>query len=152
MRRMRESGFTLVEALVVIVVVGLVVATGFPLAQRAVVRSNVRGARSHAVSLFTTARASAQETGRTVTYSFTGNVALITATPRLIAAGGTVDTIRGTPINFRGTYGVTVSGTPSTTMTVDSRGLLSSSATTIVFTRAGVADSMTISDLGRVTR
>lgn len=153
MRRMSDNGFTLVEALVVIVIAGLVAAAGFPIAQRAVVRSNVSGARSHAVSLFTTARAAAQETGRTVTYSFTGNVALITASPRLVAAAGsTLDTIRGTPVNFQGTYGVTVTGNPGTTLTVDSRGLVSSAGTTLRFTRAGVVDSMTVSDLGRVTR
>lgn len=148
-----RGGFTLVEALVVMVIAGLVMAIGFPLAQRAVVRINVGGARSHAISLFSTARASAQQTGRTVTYSFTGNVALLTATPRLVpVAGSSVDTLRGTPVNFRATYGVTVSGSAGTSMTVDGRGLLSAGATTLRFTRGGVTDSMMVTDLGRVAR
>jgi prepilin-type N-terminal cleavage/methylation domain-containing protein len=153
MKTSQSAGFTLVEALLVVVIAGIVMAAGFPLAQRAVVRSNVRGARSHAISLYTLARAAAQETGRTTTLSFTGNVGLITASPRLVAAAGsTVDTIRGTPANFASTYRVAVTGSSGTSITIDSRGLMTSAGTTLRFTRDGITDSLVASGFGRIAR
>ena len=59
-----NAGFTLLEALIIMVIVGIVSAAAYPLARNAVVRSDVHGARSHAVTLFGLARATAQETGR----------------------------------------------------------------------------------------
>jgi hypothetical protein len=47
---------------------------------------------------------------------------------------------------------VTVTGAPSTTLTVDPRGLASSTATTIYFTRQGKTDSMAVSGYGRVVK
>lgn len=145
-----RAGFTIMELLLVIVIIGITAAAAYPLIGSAKARIDVRGARYHATTLLTLARAAAQESGRTATLSFTGNRALITATPRLVSAvGSTVDTIPGTPVNYAQAYQVTVTGT---TVVFDSRGLASSGATTLRFTRAGISDSLMVSDLGRITR
>jgi type II secretory pathway pseudopilin PulG len=146
------NGFTLIEALIIIALVGLLALMAFPLLEKSVTRANVRNARTLAIGLYSRARASALETGRVTTLSFAGNVAIITATPRLEpAAGSTLDTLGG-PEDLLVLYGVTVTGAPTTVLTVDPRGLASSNATTIYFTRAGRTDSMSVSGFGRVVK
>lgn len=148
----QRAGFTIMELLIVVVIIGITAAAAYPLIGRAMTRIDVRGARYHATTLITQARAAAQETGRTATLSFAGNRAVITATPRLVAAvGSTVDTI-GTPVNYTQAYRVTVTGTAGTSIVFDPRGLASSVATTIRFARSGITDSVIVTGLGRVTR
>jgi prepilin-type N-terminal cleavage/methylation domain-containing protein len=144
-----KAGFTLIEILMVLVLIGIMATMGFPMLRDGLVKSAVKSARGQAMLLFAQARATAQESGRTVTLNFGGSTALLTATPRLLAGAGTVDTIAG-PINLTTTYSVTTSGNPSTTVTVDPRGFASSAGTTITFARAGYADSIVVSDFGRV--
>lgn len=96
------------------------------------------------------ARASALESGRATTLRWTGDVAVITATPRISGAPG-VDTI-GAPENFGLTYGVSVTGSPGTALTIDPRGLGTSASTTIFFTRNGLRDSMIVTGYGRVVK
>jgi len=147
-----EGGFTYLEALIVFVFMGLMVLIAFPRLERGLVAANVRNARTLSIGLYARARSTALETGRVATLDFTSNVALITATPRLVPiAGSTLDTLGG-PENLQALYGVTVTGNPSATLTVDPRGLASSNATTIYFTRMGKTDSMYVSGFGRVVK
>jgi len=144
-----RAGFTLIEILMVIVLIGIMTAIGFPRMRDGLVKSDVRSARSQAMLLYAQGRASAQESGRAVTLDFTGNTALLTATPRLLAGAGTIDTIAG-PLNLLTTYKVTVTGNPSPTLTIDPRGFGSSAGTTITFARAGFSDSIVVSNFGRI--
>lgn len=147
-----EGGFTYLEALIVFVFMGLMVLIAFPLLGRSLTTANVHNARTLSIGLYARARSSALETGRLATLEWTGNVALITAQPRLVpVAGSTLDTLGG-PHDFQVLYGVTVTGSPSTLLTVDPRGLASSTATTIYFTREGKTDSMSVSGYGRVVK
>jgi type II secretory pathway pseudopilin PulG len=147
-----EGGFTFIEALIVLVFMGLMVLIAFPLLERSLVGANVRNARTLSIGLYARARSSSLETGRVATLEFNGDVALITATPRLVPlAGSTLDTLGG-PHDLLTLYGVTVTGNPSTTLTIDPRGLASSNATTIYFTRQGKTDSMAVSGFGRVVK
>lgn len=149
---MSRRGFTFIEALIVLVFMGLMVLIAMPMMGRSLVSANVRNARTQAIGLYARARSSSLETGRVATLDFTGNIALITATPRLVPLGGsTVDTLGG-PFNLQNLFGVTVTGNPSTILTVDPRGLASSNATTIYFTRDGRTDSMAVSGFGRVIK
>jgi prepilin-type N-terminal cleavage/methylation domain-containing protein len=142
-----NPGFTLIELVIAIVIFGLLLGMMLPLANGAVTRVNVRSARAQAITLYQRARAAALESGRSTTLSFSADVGLVTATPRL-AGPGTVDTI-GYPVNFGASFGVTVSGTPAPSLTVDPRGFGSSTAT-LLFSRNGVTDSMVVSDFGRI--
>lgn len=150
--RDRRRGFSLIEMLIVIVVVGLVTLSGWPRLRDAKIRSDVRSARGQVIGLYAKARASAVETGRQTTLRFSGTSAWITATPRLTAlAGSTVDTLGGVS-NLFTTYGVGVAAAPSTTVTVDPRGIGTSATTTIRLTRAGIVDSIQISAYGKVQK
>jgi prepilin-type N-terminal cleavage/methylation domain-containing protein len=145
-----RTGFTLIEILVVVVIIGIIVGIGFPSLNRAKVKSDVRSARSQAVALYYQARSTAFVTGRLTTLTFTGNQAVITATPRLSGVG-TADTI-GNVQDLGQLYGVAVTVSPGNAVAVDPRGLGNSVPTTIYFTRSGQQDSMLVTGFGRVIR
>jgi type II secretory pathway pseudopilin PulG len=147
-----RRGFTFLEALIVFVFMGLMVLIALPLMGRSLTAANVRNARTLSIGLYARARASSLETGRVATLNFTGDVAVVTASPRLVPlAGSTLDTLGG-PQDLQSLYGVTVTGNPTTVLTVDPRGLASSNATTIYFTKDGKTDSMAVSGFGRVVK
>lgn len=147
---MNKRGFTLVEALITVVVAGLLGLLSFPTLASSMSRHSAWNARAVAVGMYGRARASALESGRATTLRWTGDVAVITATPRISGAPG-VDTI-GAPENFGLTYGVSVTGSPGTALTIDPRGLGTSASTTIFFTRNGLRDSMIVTGYGRVVK
>lgn len=147
--RATRAGFSLIEILMVIVLIGIMAGMGFPTMRDALVKSDVKSARSQAMLLYAQGRASAQESGRAITLNFAGNTALLTGTPRLLAGAGTIDTIAG-PTNLLTTYKVTVTGNPSTALTIDPRGFGTSAGTTITFSRAGYSDSIVVSNFGRI--
>jgi prepilin-type N-terminal cleavage/methylation domain-containing protein len=150
--RMTRKGFTLIEALVTLVVAGVIATFAFPTLVKAVSRQGAWNARAAAISMYARARATALETGRPTTLSWTGDVALITATPRLLTTGsGSMDTV-GIAENFSALYGVTVSGTPAASLTIDPRGLGTSASTTVFFTRNGFQDSVMVTGYGRVVK
>jgi prepilin-type N-terminal cleavage/methylation domain-containing protein len=147
--RSRIAGFTMVEIIVAIVIFGILVATVIPIGSQAVARGAVKSARAVGVTMYQRARAAAVESGRVATFAVTGNVGVITATPRMVTlAGSTVDTI-STTTNFMTEYRATVAGT--TTFTIDPRGFGSATGT-MTFSRSGYSDSMVVSGLGRVSR
>ena len=149
---MDRRGFTFIEALIVFAFMALVLAIGIPLLNRSLGSANVRNARTLSIGLYAKARASSLESGRVATLEFVGNVVVVTAAPRLVAlAGSTEDTLSG-PLDLNALFGVTVTGSPTTVLTVDPRGLASSNATTIYFTREGKTDSMAVTGFGRVVK
>ena len=148
----RQSGFTVIEALVFIVVMSVISLIGHPRFRDTILHTQVKEARDEGAMLHARARASAVETGRLTTLTFTATQAVITAAPRLVAlAGSTVDTIGGVA-DLGGQFGVTVTASPTAVLTVDPRGLGSVTATTVYFTRSGLTDSMVVSGFGRVAR
>lgn len=150
--RSTRAGFTLIEAVIVFVMIGLISAYAVPRLVGGTVRNNVRAARGHIISLYSKARASAIETNRATTLNFTANTAYITASPRLTTAGtGTVDTV-GFIDNLNTRYGVTVTWNPAAQITVDPRGFGSLTVTKVWVTRSGVSDSMVVSGFGKVIK
>jgi len=147
---MNKRGFTMVEALITVVVAGLLGLLSFPTLASSVGRHSAWNARAVAIGMYSRARASALESGRATILSWTGDVAVITATPR-IAGGVGVDTI-GQPANFRTLYGVRVTGASGTVLTIDPRGLGTSASNTIFFTRDGFRDSVMVTGYGRVVK
>jgi prepilin-type N-terminal cleavage/methylation domain-containing protein len=148
---MNRHGFTLVEALITIVVAGLLGLFSFPTLASSMSRRAAWNARAVAIGMYSRARATALESGRATTLSWTGNVARITATPRLAPGAGTLDTI-GNPEDFGAIYGVTVSGSPSAALTIDPRGLGTSASAIVFFTRNGIRDSIIVTGYGRVVK
>lgn len=150
--RSARAGFTLIEAVIVFVMIGIITAYAYPRLVGGTVRNNVRAARGHIISLYSKARAAAIETNRATTLNFTASQAFITASPRLTTGGtGTVDTI-GAVDNLQTRYGVALAWSPAAQITVDPRGFGNLSVTTVWVTRGGVSDSMVVSGFGRVIK
>jgi prepilin-type N-terminal cleavage/methylation domain-containing protein len=150
--RSARAGFTLIEAVIVFVLIGIITAYAYPRLMGGTVRNNVRAARGHVISLYAKARASAIETNRATTLNFTTNRAFITASPRLSTTGtGTIDTV-GFVDNLTSRYGVTLTWSPAPQLTIDPRGFGSLTVTTVWVTRSGVTDSMMVSGFGRVIK
>ena len=147
---MNRHGFTLVEAVLTVVIAGVLAMFGFPTFARALNARAAWNARAVAIGMYAQARANASETGRSTTLRWTGNTAVITSSPRLNGGAG-LETI-GSTRNFNSMFGVTVSGTPSTTLTVDPRGLGTSGSSTIFFVRNGIRDSILVTGYGRVVK
>jgi type II secretion system protein H len=153
----RRSGFTLVEILLVVVIIGVMTLMAYPRVSDAMVKSNLRGARTRIVNMLSTARAAAGQGGRTKAYvKFNGNTAVITAEPRrnLPIGANTEDTL-GVAVNLSTVYGATVASSPSTAqIAFDPRGIATGVAqqVTLSLTHGSYTQSVYVDILGRVTK
>lgn len=147
-----RSGFTLVETLVVVTVLGLLVLIGFPKMSAALVRNDLRGARTTMVNMVAKARAAAVQTNRRTWINFQGNTAYVTASPRRNPGAGAVDTV-GSIQNLATVYKVTMTA-GAASIQFDPRGIGTGfgANTTIVLSRGGYSSTITIDGLGRVTK
>jgi prepilin-type N-terminal cleavage/methylation domain-containing protein len=145
-----ERGFSLIEILTVMVMIGIIVAMGIPKFGNTLARQNVRGARVLITTLHSRARNSAISRSRTTKLAIkNGYLLTLSANPLT----GVIDTVgrRGDSVAAR--YGVTYSVVPSTrdTLVFDPRGLgTEATSTTIYVSKSGFADTITISPLGRI--
>jgi prepilin-type N-terminal cleavage/methylation domain-containing protein len=146
-------GFTLIETLIVVVLLGLVVLIGFPKISSAMVQSDLRSARTTMVNLVATARAASVQGNRLTWIKFEGNTAHVLARPRSDGVAG-ADTV-GAVQDLADQYKVTVAvpaGMDS--IQFDPRGFGSEfgTSTTIIVSRNGHSSTITIDGLGRVTK
>jgi prepilin-type N-terminal cleavage/methylation domain-containing protein len=154
---MRTRGFTLVETLVVLVVVSIVLAYGFPKVRTFMVKNSLRGARGALLTAIQQAKTWAVTDGRTTTARVdpTTGALWITASPRRpLLAGSDRDTV-GSIRNLTTVYGATVTAAQDT-FAFDQRGLLtpmgSSTRQIIGVSKSGYRDSVMINGYGRITK
>lgn len=146
-----RSGFTLIEALIVVVVLGLMTIIAFPRMSAAMVRADLRSARTTMINLVATARAASVQGNRVTWIKRAGNSAYVGAAPRLDGAAG-ADTV-GLVHSLGTNYGVTLSGADS--IQFDPRGFGSwtgGGSTTITLSRSSHSETITIDGLGRVIK
>lgn len=145
-------GFTLVEALIVVVVLGLIMVIGFPKISAAMVKSDLRSARTTVVNLVATARAASVQTSRTTWLKFEGSTAYVLVRPRLPADGnGDADTV-GTVHDLSAQYGVTLSGVDSIQFDPRGFGAGFGDTTSVVLSRYSHSETVTLDGLGRVIK
>ena len=147
----RKNGFTLVEMMIVVVLIGAVTLIGWPKVASGLAKNNLRSSRTTLANMFTKARAFAMQSNRRTAINFNGNNVVITASPRTLAGTGTVDSI-GAVEKLDGIYGVSLSA-PVTSVAFDPRGFGSlGTSRTFVVTRNSKRDSVIVDGLGRVTK
>ena len=149
----RRKGFTLIEMLMVILIISMLVLISYPKISSAMVKTNVRGARTTLANMFSKARTAATQSNRKTRLKFGGNRVWIVASPRLVAlAGSTVDTI-GPVENLNTVYGVSVTS-PVDSVTFDPRGLAAGfgATSTLKVAKSGHTDSLVVDGLGRVVK
>lgn len=151
---MRNSGFTFVEILIVMIIMGVIATLGIPRIRDAVLKTNVRGARVEVGTLVATARAAAVQRGCRAVVHFTSGAsgqAWVTACPRLRAGSGTVDTL-GNVEQLGARYSVSVSFSRDSVQ-YSPRGLnMDYQVTTVWFSNAATQDSVMVNQLGKVVR
>ncbi|MGH7580894.1 MAG: GspH/FimT family pseudopilin [Gemmatimonadales bacterium] len=149
-------GFTLVEAVIVVVLLGLMVLIGFPRISSAMVQSDLRSARTTMVNLVATARTAAVQSNRRTWIKFEGNTAHVLARPRMMPGGGgavdpadTVGVVQDLAVQYK------VAVTPGLdSIQFDPRGFGTDlgGSTSIVVSRDGHSSTITIDGLGRVRK
>jgi prepilin-type N-terminal cleavage/methylation domain-containing protein len=146
-----RSGFTLVEALIVVVLLGLIVLIGFPRISAAMVKSDLRSARTTVVNLVATARAASVQTSRRAWIKFEGNSAYVLARPRMAVGAGDADTV-GPVQNLATQYGVTVAGVDSIQFDPRGFGTNLGDSSSVVLSRNSHTETVTLDGLGRVIK
>jgi prepilin-type N-terminal cleavage/methylation domain-containing protein len=147
-----RKGFTLIETLLVVVVLGIVVLIGFPRMSAGMTSANVRGARTTLINLLAKARSAATQANRITLVKLEGDNAFVLMRPRLLPGAGNADTL-GPVVRLWDSYGVTVTATIDS-VRFDPRGMGTGfgTGTTFLISRNDRIDSIKIDGLGRVTK
>lgn len=151
---MNKSGFTAIELLVVLTIIGIIAVFGIPRVRTTLLKSNVRSAKAAMGTLVVKARAVAVARGcsatMTLTSGTTGTVSI-----SVCADTGTGTQILGGVDSLAARFNVSMAPS-SSTLQFDPRGLATTYASlTVVFSSASsssISDSVIINQLGQVVR
>jgi Tfp pilus assembly protein FimT len=151
---MRRTGFSTIEMLMVVILIGIVAALGFPRIKTAVQKTNVRSSRVFLAAANATARAAAVQRGCRGVVHFTSGangLVWVTACPRMKAGAGTVDTL-GAVEKLAARYSVTLTPTRDS-IQYNPRGLNMDFLVTVVRVQGAATvakDSTVINQIGKV--
>jgi prepilin-type N-terminal cleavage/methylation domain-containing protein len=136
-------GFSLLEVMIAITILGLLIAIGAPRIRETMIRVEVKGARAALANLYARARVTALQQRKAATLRFNGNHAFVT-----VPLGAGLDTL-GAVTDLNAQYGVVL--TAGGVVTVLPTGLVGAGLpVTLKVERAGYADSIVISGYGRM--
>jgi prepilin-type N-terminal cleavage/methylation domain-containing protein len=147
-RRGRREGYTLIELLLVLVLVGLVLAIAAPKFTSTIRYFTARSATSQVVADLALARTTAVRAGRSASFRV-----LSASTYSIVvdASGATADrTVKS--VTLDGTRRGVALGVVGTRITFDSRGMRRNATESLVVTRTGGADTVNVTIVGRVYR
>jgi prepilin-type N-terminal cleavage/methylation domain-containing protein len=147
-----RKGFTLIETLLVILILGIVAVMGFPRMRAGMTSAGIRGARTTLINLLVKARTAATQANRIALLKIQGDNAFVLMRPRLLPGAGNADTL-GPVVNLRESYGVTVTASIDS-VRFDPRGMGTGfgTGTTFLVSRNGSSETIRIDGLGRVTK
>ncbi len=140
-----RGGFTLIETLLAVVILGMLLAIVAPRIGDAMVRRDVRNTRVALASLYQQARLAAIQRGQEARLRFDADSAWI------MVGTGVASTPLGLGRDMNALYGTTVT-TSDTAIRVMPSGLLPGTASTYVlkFAKRGVRDSLVVNGYGRI--
>jgi len=147
---MKRSGFTTIEMVIVVVLIGLIAAIGFPKIRQSLDKANVRSARAAVGTLAATARSASIQRGCPGVIHFVATNATVWVTTNCVAKLDTVSGVQQLGTRFK----VTMVATRDS-VRYDPRGLsLDNLAGNTVITFTGSVgsnvDSTVINPLGKV--
>ena len=143
-RDLSTSGFTVIELMIVITVMGLMLAMAMPRIRDSLVARDVKSARAALANMYARARINALQTRKSTTIHFSSTETWVT----MPIAGG-LDTV-GAVVPLATLYGVKVDPSVAS-VTVLPTGLSNmGAAATITVSRGSRSDSVVISGYGRL--
>ena len=142
----KGRGFTLIEMMIAVVVLGAISAIGFPPLRDAIMRQRVRSAADAITVMHTRARDHASQRSQLTVIDLKGGIVAIRSINPLAGAPDTFGVVQSMPDRF----GVTVSATRDS-LVFDGRGIgMEGYATRVYLSRETYADTIEISALGRI--
>lgn len=138
----RRSGFSLVEMLMAVALLGLLLAIAAPRIADAGARRNVKGARAAIASTYARARIHALQARVPVTVQFDDSLAWV-ITPN----GAGADTV-GAVQNLGQLYGVSVVATGS--IPISATGLVANTPISVTVTKGAKSETFTVTGYGRI--
>lgn len=144
-RRRPSNGFSLVEALIIVVIVSILVLMIMPRFDPVLSGRQVKAARASFSSLYQRARMAAVQSRVEATLTVNANVASATITTPW---GGTQNV--GTAVRFDADYGVTATASP-TSVKIQPSGLVRTGLPfELVLVRSSAVDTVRITGFGRI--
>ena len=139
-------GFTLIETLLVIVIIGTLTTFAFPFLRKGQDRASLRSATDAIAGMHAIARAVASHRARRTVFELGSGVMVIRSTDPLT---GAVDSV-GAVENMNQRFTVDVTSTRDS-LVFDARGLGTETSETYIYVRRGsLADTLRVTRLGRV--
>lgn len=142
----RRKGFTLIELVMVVAVVGILSIITLPKGRVIIHRNALRSAKQEVAAMLAVARASAMHNGRHTRFVRNGNVVHVR-----FRQGAQLDTV-GAPVDVAGEYGVSLLMSPDS-IRFDPRGFatgISGAYQAIRVRRGTLVDSVCVGKFGRI--
>ena len=141
----QRKGFTLIEIITVVVIMGVVMMMALPKYGNMNDRNQIRSAKDGLAARISAARAAAVASGKPATFALVGD------TMRVTLRSNGVTEKKGADVNLYRQFGVTLTS-GSTNVVFDGRGMANQAAIKIKFTRGSLNDSLCVSKLGLINR
>ena len=146
--RAETGGFTLIETLLVIVIIGTLTTFAFPFLRKGQDQASVRSATDAIAGMHAMARAVAGQRARRTVLELGSGVMVIRSTHPVT---GAVDSV-GAVENMNERFMVTVASTRDS-LVFDPRGLGTETSATYIYVQRGrIADTLRVTRLGRVLK
>ena len=147
--RARRTGFTLVELLIVMTLMGIMGMYAYPKLRGTTTSWSTRAARQQVTSMLIVARAASVQNGAEARFIRSGNVARV-----VVDSSGTYVTLASRDLYREHGVTFTTGGTARDTVRFDPRGVAIglTGAAIFKFTNATVRDSICVTKLGKVAR
>lgn len=148
---MGRNGFSTIEMIIVVILIGLIATIGFPRLRRGLEKQNIRSTKAMIATMVATARGTAIQRGCVATLNLASDSVWVTACG-VTGNPPPASVVVGTAKQVRGELNVTLSASQPT-IRYDPRGIrLSLIRTTVRVIGPSYQDSVVINEVGKVTR
>ena len=149
---MRTRGFTFIEVLIVMVLIGIIAALGIPRIRDAIQKNNVRGARAALGTLVAKARGAAVQRGCKSAIHFTsGTAGTVWITACKVSNSALTDTL-GSVEQLAVRYSVTFTAGADSVTFMPNGVSPDNTLTVLRVSSSGITDSVMINQVGKVVR